>query len=56
MKTCKGVIYIRVPTMEQAHDIPCEKKRKENLWEDIPDFVRQSVAEYIRHHKSAKQK
>lgn len=35
MKTCKAVIYIRVPTMAQAHDIPCEKKRKEILWEDI---------------------
>lgn len=45
MKTCKAVIYIRVPTMEQAHDIPCEKKRKEILWEDIPDFARQNVAE-----------
>ena len=56
MKTCKAVIYIRVPTMEQAHDTPCEKKHKEILWEDIPDFARQSVAEYIRHHKSAKQK
>lgn len=45
MKTCKAVIYIRVPTMAQAHDIPCEKKRKEILWEDIPDFARQNVAE-----------
>ena len=56
MKTCKAVIYIRVPTMEQAHDTPCGKKCKEILWEDISDFARQSVAEYIRHHKSAKQK
>ena len=54
MKTCKAVIYIRVPTMAQAHDIPCEKKRKEILWEDIPDFARQNVAEYIRHHKGRK--
>ena len=45
MKTCKAVIYIRVPTMAQAHDIPCETKRKEILWEDIPDFARQNVAE-----------
>lgn len=56
MKTCKAVIYIRVPTMAQAHDIPCEKKRKEILWEDIPDFARQNVAEYIRYHKFTKQK
>ena len=56
MKTCKGVIYIRVPTMEQAHDTPCGKQRKEILWEDIPDFARQSVAEYIHHHKFTKQK
>ena len=56
MKTCKAVIYIRVPTMAQAHDIPCEKKRKEILWEDIPDFARQNVAEYIRHHKFTKQR
>lgn len=28
MKTCKAVIYIRVPTMAQAHDIPCEKSVK----------------------------
>ena len=39
-----------------GRDIPCEKKRKEILWEDIPDFARQSVAEYIRYHKFTKQK
>ena len=43
MKICKAVIYIRVPTMEQAHDTPCGKKCKEILWEDIPDFARKAL-------------
>ena len=29
---------------------------KEILWEDIPVFARQGVAEYIRHHKFTKQR